>query len=777
MISSTSPQTPNNSHPVDQDEAEILPLLMLLWSRKLLIIGLVLVGFVIGMLIAITRTPMYRADALIQLETKNNGISLSDDITSLMSNESEAVTEIAILKSRMVLGKAVEELQLDIVTQPRTLPLYGELITLSGVTPPDWSWLSPFSVSGEAISVGSLRVNPEFIGEPIQLTVIDQSTYSVAIGEGEPLIGTVGETLSLSEGRGQLNVTKIAARSGVEFFVRKIPPLSALTRLRNSLRVTEMGRNSSLLSITLESPDLPRATETLDQILATYVEQNIGRSSEEAEKSLQFLEDQLPLVQAELTTAETDLNNFRLQHESINLDLESASVLDRMVAIDTQVSELAMQESELSRLYTKAHPRYAALLSKRTKLLDEKESLSSTVQSFPETQQEILKRTRDLEVNQHIYLQLLNKRQELNVLKASNVGSVRVIDTAVSNPAPISPNKTMIIFMCSMLVAMFGCVAVILRALLEKNVDSPEDIAKLGLSVYATVPRSPIQEAQTGRQYMLSRDDPSELAVEALRSLRTSLHFGMLENGKGIVSVTGPAPEIGKSFVAANLAYLAAESGSKVLLIDADMRRGAVAKMFDIDNQEPGLSELLAGLVNLEQAIRPVPLVAEQAVAAGDLSRIHGRTLEPELEAVLDGIDLLESDPGKSSHASSSHNGYLAVIPRGKAPPNPAELLMQDRLPNLLREASQIFDLVIVDTPPVLAVTDAMILGRYADMNLMVVRHNKTGIREIEEVTRAFSVNSVELSGVVLNGYDHNNGRFGQYGYAYGYQYQYESAN
>ena len=774
MTSSTFPQNSNNSHASDQDDAEILPLLLLLWSKKFLIVGLMLLGFLIGSLIASTKTPMYRADALIQLEDKNNGISLSQDITEMMSNESSAVTEIEILKSRMVLDKAVRELQLDIVALPRTLPLYGEFIAVTGFIP-RWSWLAPVSVPGEAIEVESLTVNSKLFGSPLLVTTLDQEIYQVKTDDGQALTGRFGEILAAPDGSFQLNIARISARPGVEFVVRKDSSLTALNRLQNSVRVSEKGRNSGLLSITLEGPEMVKAKESLDQILLTYVEQNIGRSSEQAGRSLEFLNDQLPVVQADLTAAENDLNSFRLKHESINLDIESATVLERTVAIDTQISDLAMQEAELSRLYTKAHPRYLSLLDKQMKLMEEKETLSSAVRSFPETQQEILKRTRDLEVNQHIYMQLLNKKQELNVLKASNVGSVRIIDGAVSNPDPVSPNKSMIVFISAMLAAMCGCGVVLLRFFLERNVDSPDDITKLGLPVYATVPQSEVQDGQIDRSYMLARDNPSELAVEALRGLRTSLHFGMLEGGKGIVSITGPAPEIGKSFVAANLAYLAAESGANVLLIDADLRRGTIAKIFDIDNHQEGLSELLAGSLDLEQVIKPIALSTLHSAAVGNTSKARGRSLEPELEAVLEGIDFLDSDDQQTDIASLGQSGNLAVIPRGKAPPNPSELLMQDRLPILLREASQLFDLVIVDTPPVLAVTDAMILGRFADMNLMVVRHNKTRVREMEEVVRTFSVNSVELAGVILNGYDQKKGRFGQYGYAYGYQYQYES--
>ncbi len=759
----------------DNDESELLPLALLIWSKKFFIGALVLAGALIGVLLALSKTPIYMADALVQLETKNSGITLSEDIANLMSSESEAITEIEIIRSRMVISKAVEAIGLDIVAAPRSLPLVGGLVSRLGVTRPDWSWLAPYGWQHESISIESINASAELLGQELQIKAGSAGEYSVELPDGRILSGVVGETVQTSQGDFKILVESISATAGVEFLVRKIGLLDAITSVRRSLKVTEKGRNSNLLQVSMQHSDQRVARGIVDEVVGSYVAQNIGRSSEEAENSLEFLRTQMPKVQQDLATSEATLNDYRLKHESINLDLESAAVLERMVVLDTQISELSLEETELSRLYTRDHPRYTALLNKRRKLLDEKGSLAATVQSFPETQQEILRRTRDVEVNQQIYMQLLNKKQELNVLKASTVGSVRVIDQAMSHPQAVSPNKKMMVLMCAMLGMMLGCGIVLMRFFLLRNVDTPEDIAKIGLPVYATVPFSASQEKQSPEGYILSRDNPAELTVEALRSLRTSLHFGMLENGKGVVSVTGPSPALGKSFVSANLAYLAAESGSRVLLIDADMRRGTVGQIFDIASGTAGLSEYLAGAASLEEVVHPVALASAQSLSEQSVtSGATVATREPELEAVLEGIKLMDS-PSSSAIGSSEQGGGLSVMSRGKAPPNPSELLMQDRLPEFLKEMTRHYDLVVLDTPPVLAVTDAMIIGRYADMNLMVVRHNQTAIHEVEEVAKTFRINKVDLSGVILNGYNHKDSKYGQYGYSYGYQYNYES--
>jgi len=412
-------------------------------------------------------------------------------------------------------------------------------------------------------------------------------------------------------------VGSLAAPAGAQFQLHKISRLGAIKQIRSALRVSEKGRGSSLLSISITHPDKMLGQRIVEDIVNTYITQNLQRSSEQAEKSLLFLQTQVPVVLEDLTAAEERLNSYRLQNESINLDLEATAILEQIVALDSTLNALAIEESELNRLYTRDHPRYIALNNKRKQITLRKESLEASVQSFPEMQQEVLSRTRDVEVNQQIYLQLLSRQQELSVVKASVVGNVRLIDSALAEPAPVSPNRPQIALVGAFLGLLLGSAIVLVRFFLVKNVDSPEEITELGLPVYSTVPAF---AGKTGIEvpngHILSRDNPAELAVEALRSLRTSLHFEMLQSGKGIVSVTGPAPTVGKTFVSTNLAYLAAEAGSRVLLIDADMRRGTVGQVMGLSKAHAGLAEFLSGQATLDQVVQAVPLVSKAYAAA-----------------------------------------------------------------------------------------------------------------------------------------------------------------
>ncbi|MGR5540953.1 GNVR domain-containing protein, partial [Vibrio campbellii] len=246
--------------------------------------------------------------------------------------------------------------------------------------------------------------------------------------------------------------------------------------------------------------------------------------------------------------------------------------------------------------YTPDHPAYVSLLQQRQMLLAEKERLNKQIQRLPRTQREILRLTRDVEVNQHIYVQLLNKVQELNILKAGTVGNVRIIDDAQSYPHPVKPKKALIVVLATLLGGMLSVAAVLVKLAFYRGMVSPDEIEELGIAVYACVPKSKQQQdlSQKGKKNyvkaVLAHVNPADISVEALRSLRTSLHFAMLEAKNNIVVISGPCPSIGKSFVATNFASVAAQSGQRVLLIDGDMRKGQIHKPMGLE-QENGLSD------------------------------------------------------------------------------------------------------------------------------------------------------------------------------------------
>ena len=477
----------------------------------------------------------------------------------------------------------------------------------------------------------------------------------------------------------------------------------------------------------------------LDEISRQFVRQNIERNAAEAANSLDFLREQLPGVKADLEKASSQLNAYKMKSKSVDVAAEAQSVLQQSVAIESKLTELRFQQAEMDRKFTRQHPSYKALLQQIDELGRQRGQLSSQIRDLPETQQEVLKLTRDVEVGTQTYSRMLNKIQELDVVRAGTVGNARIIDSAaVDLRAPVAPKKALIVMLATLLGALLASGFVLARRALNRGVESPEEIEKLGLPVYATVPLSEQQrflEAELQKRShgeavpLLTSQHPHDLAVEALRSLRTSLHFAMLEARNNCIMISGPSPGVGKSFVSANLAAVIAQGGQRVLLVDADLRKGHMHRMFGVSSEHDGLSNLLARDSTYEKAVHATEV------------------------------------PG------------LSFVPRGRIPPNPSELLMHPNFAAFLERACTEYDLVLVDTPPLLAVTDAAIVGRLAGTALIVTRFGVNPAREIDVTVRRFAQNGIEVKGAIFNGLEKRASAYGRYGYGgYGYyQYEYKS--
>ncbi|KAB8042356.1 polysaccharide biosynthesis tyrosine autokinase, partial [Klebsiella pneumoniae] len=513
--------------------------------------------------------------------------------------------------------------------------------------------------------------------------------------------------------------------------------LKAISDLQDILTVADQGKDTGILTLSLTGDNPKLIEKIIDSITNNYLAQNISRQAAQDEKSLDFLNRQLPQVRGELDAAEDKLNLFRRQNDSVDLSLEAKSVLDQIVNVDNQLNELTFRESEISQLYTKEHPTYKALMEKRKTLQDEKAKLNKRVTAMPETQQEILRLSRDVESGRAVYMQLLNRQQELNIAKSSAIGNVRIIDNAVTEPKPIKPKKIIIVLLGIILGGGVSVAIVILQVFLRRGIESPEQLEELGVNVYASIPvsetfskktsqsfkRNKIKGVNEYRDGLLAIENPADLAIEAIRGLRTSLHFAMMEARNNILMISGASPNAGKTFVSTNLSAIIAQSNKKVLFIDADLRKGYTHKLFEVSNDN-GLSDLLAGKTDIAKAIKKLP-------AAG-----------------------------------------FDFISRGNIPPNPAELLMHERFGKLLEWANNEYDLVVIDTPPILAVTDAAIIGNYSGTTLLVARFEMNTPKEIEVSVKRFEQSGVKVKGCIMNGVVKKASSYYSYGYSYyGYSY------
>ncbi|MGI3090760.1 polysaccharide biosynthesis tyrosine autokinase [Vibrio diabolicus] len=717
-------QTIKQSRQAD-DEIDLGKLFGIILDAKWLILCTVVLFSIIGVGVAILSTPIYKADALIQIESKSSGgiSAMVGDMGELFSAESSATTEIEIIKSRMILGGTVDKFNLTTVVSPNYMPIIGKGLA---------------RLQGEQISLSVSRFNtPSYaVGIPLTLEVIDSEKQTFKLIEDDNNVILEGKVGKLIEKNGyQFLATEMIAQDGASFTVSKVSKLDAINALQQNLSISERGKQTGIISLSFSGEDRAKIQAILNDISQNYFLQNVQRNSAEAEQSLEFLKGHLPDIKTKLTASEDVLNRFRQENESIDLGLEAQSTLKVMVELEAQLNELTFKESEISQRFTQDHPAYKSLLDKRETLLKEKERLNKQVQKLPKTQREVLRMTRDVEVNQQIYIQLLNKVQELNIIKAGTVGNVRILDNAQSFSKPIKPKKALIVVLATLLGGMAGVAFVLIRAAFHRGVETPDQIEQIGMPVYASVPKS-IQQLEFANKLkrnkgsndelvLLAEANPADLSIEALRSLRTSLHFAMMEAKNNVLMISGPAPSIGKTFVSTNFAAVAAKTGQKVLLIDADMRKGYLQQCFGL-RWDNGLSDYLSG---------------------------------------------------KTSHSNiikSTSIDNLDVVTRGQVPPNPSELLMHPRFKSFVDEMSAQYDLVIIDTPPVLAVTDPSIVGAIAGTTLMVARFDQTTLKEIEVAQGRFEQSGVEVKGVILNAVEKKASN--SYGYGYGYyNYAYKS--
>ncbi|MBY7970036.1 polysaccharide biosynthesis tyrosine autokinase [Vibrio fluvialis] len=702
------------------DEIELGKLFGIIFDSKWIILLTTLSFSLVGVAFGLLSTPIYKADSLIQIEQKSSGGigSLVGNMGELFSSESSATTEIEIIKSRMILGDTVEKFNLTTVVEPSYFPFLGKGLA---------------RIRGDLSSINVKRfVIPEFAQESTHTIVVldnDQQTYQL-LRDGRVVLEGQAGGLAKSDGY-ELFVSSFYANDGFEFTIAKRSQLEAIGWLKRNLSVSERGKQTGILGLSFIGENRALISDVLNDIAQNYFLQNVARNSAEAEKSLSFLKSHLPDVKDSLTTAEDVLNTFRQKNDSIDLGLEAQSTLKVMVALEAQLNELTFKESEISQRFTKDHPSYRSLLDKRATLLKEKERLNQQIQKMPKTQREVLRMTRDVEVNQQIYVQLLNKVQELSIVKAGTVGNIRILDNAQAFATPIKPQKTMIVLLSTLLGGMLSLAFVLVKAALHRGVENPDDIEQIGLSVYASIPKSSLQlelfnklkrhRKQNRDLALLAESNPADLSVEALRGLRTSLHFAMMEAKNNVLMISGPAPGIGKSFVSTNFSAVAAKTGQRVLLIDADMRKGYLQQPFGMD-WENGLSDYLSGKIPLTTAVK---------------------------ETRIDNLD---------------------IITRGQVPPNPSELLMHPRFNELVEWASEHYDLVIIDTPPVLAVTDPSIVGALAGTTLMVARFGMNTVKEIDVARNRFEQAGIEVKGVILNATEKKASNYG-YGY-YSYSHQ-----
>ncbi|HCW7025653.1 TPA: polysaccharide biosynthesis tyrosine autokinase [Klebsiella pneumoniae] len=712
----------NKSSSKDEDELDLGRLIGEIIDHRKLIVSITAFFTLLALVYVVFSTPIYQADALIQVEQKQGNAILNNLSQMLPDSQPQSAPEIALIQSRMILGKTVDDLNLQTIIKKSYFPIFGR------------GFARLLGENEGSLSISRLYVhNVGNDSVKLKLTVRDGKHYEIDFNN-KKINGYVGQLYENDDF--SIKVDKMDAKPGSEYNIYYESRLKAISDLQNTLSVADQGKDTGMLTISLTGEDPSIIERIVESISDNYLAQNIARQAAQDAKSLEFLNKQLPQVRSDLDIAEDKLNQYRRKNDSVDLSLEAKSVLDQIVNVDNQLNELTFRESEISQLYTKEHPTYKALMEKRKTLQEEKAKLNKKVSTMPETQQEILRLSRDVESGRAVYMQLLNRQQELSIAKSSAFGNVRIIDNAVTQPKPVKPKKVLIVLLGFVFGGVISICIVLLRVFLRRGIESPEQLEELGINVYASVPVAEIISKTASKKGtftkkqndfdkgLLALVNPTDLAIEAIRGLRTSLHFAMMESRNNILMISGASPNAGKTFISSNLAAVISQSGKKVLFIDTDMRKGYAHKLFNVQ-PENGLSDYLSKRIELEKVIK-------QTSIAG-----------------------------------------LEFISRGMIPPNPAELLMHQRMGEFLNWANEHYDMVILDTPPILAVTDAAVIGNYAGTTLLVARFELNTTKEMTIAFKRFDQSGINVKGCILNGIVKKASSYYGYGYHhYGYSYK-----
>lgn len=726
-----------------QDEISLGELLNIIVQRIWLVAGVFIVVLVLGLAYAVLARPVYQADALIQVEDQK-GVALgglAQLSETLGMQQSPVAGELEILRSREVLTKAINATKANVeIKVDNHFPLVGAWLArrheaeASGVADPLWG-LKRYSWGGEQLTFAELDLPSRQWGKDFYLE-ITESGYSVFDEDDRQIAqGQVGQRVpfSIAGEAASIAVQNLEGRPGARFKFVQHSPIQTFEDVREVLGVSEAGKQSSIIRLTYKHPDPQFATEFVNAIAGAYLSQNVERRSAEARSSLKFLEEQLPEIRRKVTEAESALSDYRSRSSTIAIDKEAEGLLMQATKLENDRLELTMKRDQLLQRYKPNHPEVRAL-DQQLKAVDEAAAeLNKSIDQLPQAQRDLLPYERDVRVSNELYISLLNNAQAFRVAEAGAIGNVRIIDYAVYNDKPVEPKKKVVVGVAGLLGVFLGILAAFIAHFMRPAVQRSEQIEHAtGLSTYVTVPQTANQRpflrrasnGQSANNSVLALTHPDDPAIESLRSLRTGLTFAMMGAPGKVVVITGATSGVGKSFVSSNFATLLAVGGQRVLLVDTDMRRPRQNQYFGYNKKVPGLSNVLAGTAELD-------------------SVLHRDVI-----------------PG------------LTVLPSGTIPPNPGELLISEQFGKLMASVQESYDLVVLDTPPILPIADVLAIMQHASAAFMVARAEQSTTAELRDAMAKLHNSGVDgpVKGVIFNGVRRRLG----YGASYSYYYSYK---
>ncbi|KAA0933448.1 polysaccharide biosynthesis tyrosine autokinase [Psychrobacter sp. ANT_H59] len=750
-MNTDSKNVSNSASKEDNDEIDLMALLFAILRGWKTIVFFAVLGLIVGILYSRYVNPTFRSDALIQIEENSKGVAaLGADISELIGSQaSKAEAEAELIRSRMILEPVVNLLHLRIRLSDPNISTIDKIKNNST----DTQINKPEGVSLETedgkVEVSQFNVSQDYLNQPFILT---RSATGFVLSNGfDDFKGQIGKVHQFrgTDGQIQITVNDLPA-DGYPINITKQSLQTTTEQINTELSVVEKGKQTGIIQLSMTGANQQQTSLILKQIVLSYIDQNESRGSEETTKTISFMETQIPTLKKKLEDSEAIFNEFRKKYGTIDVSKEAELLLTESSQIDVQLNELKLKKADLTTYYTEEHPLVTQINEQLEVLNTRKQDIDDTIVGLPEIQREFLQLSADSTINREIYLTLVKNYEQLKIVKAGQIGFARIIDLPINNFKAIAPKKLLIIILAMLLGSMLGTMLVLLKNMLRNVVKDPERLeAKTGVPVVATVPRSPLltrlrRSNKKAPNRLLAYVDNNSLSYEAIKSLRTNLMFGMPAQGRAgqrakVILITGESPGVGKSFISSNLTEVFAQLDKKVLIMDADMRLGELHKMFSM-SQDNGLGDYLS---------------QDKTHLSKDNAHVS--------KIVANQEDYLAS----FIHPTGIDN--IDFMPRGQHPRNPASLLANGSFDHLMKELNLHYDYIIIDSPPILAASDAMILSQYADKVLMVARYDKSIEGQVVYAVNQMNKANIKVDGIILN--DVQQGLLSKYSYHYSYAY------
>ena len=737
-------------HDTDKDNNLLGLLLVLLRGWKIIALFAIL-GLIIGLLYVRYENPSFKSDALIQIdETSQNLSGLGSDVAKLLPPDDSSVqAQIKLIRSRMVLEPVVDLLHLGIrlndpavskIDRIRNNQTNVQINSAEGVL---------LETSDGRVQVSEFNVTEEYLDKPF--TLLRTKTGFVLSSGSEKFKGQLNKANRFTGKNGLIEITVNELPTGEHSIDITKQSLQITTDSINSaLSVVEEGTKTGMIELSLSGLNQKQVSLILEHIVLSYSAQNQTRSSEQTIKTIEFMKKQIPALKQKLKESEAIFNKFRENSGTIDVAQEASILLSENAGLDTQISELKLKRADITTYYTNEHPLVIQINEQLSVLNARKQQIDNTISALPEVQREFLTLSEDVNIDREIYLTILKNYEQLKIVKAGEVSDARIIDLPINTNRTITPKKQLIMMLSTLAGALLGALLVFIMHLLRNVVKDPERIeSKTGVPVIATIPRSAVlSRLSTNKKAaprMLAHVDNSSLSYEAIKSLRTKLILSMPAVNPGrqkakVLLLTGESPGVGKSLISANLAEVFAQLNKKVLLIDADMRMGELHKVFGM-SQYDGLADYLLLDDNSLQLSK-----SADAQIMNDVS-----------------------DFGIGNFIHSSDIDHIDFMPRGKHPSDPESLLISEKFDTLLTGLKSQYDYIIIDSPPLLAASDAMVLAQHADKVLMVTRYDASMEKQLIYAIKQMYESNIQVDGIILN--DVKQGLMSKYRYHYRYAY------